>query len=71
DEYCADTTELIKRRLDDAGRFAEEYAVRWQDGIDLVDIDKLNEMVVTGIETASKEAFDTAVENFRPKAPTP
>lgn len=69
DEYCSDTTELIKKRLTFAGGFAEEFAERWQDGIDLTEFDELNGTVITEIGTASKEAFDTAVDNFRPKAP--
>lgn len=71
DEYCRDTTELIKRRLTFAGNFAEEFADRWQDGIDLTEFNELNDMAVSEIKTASKEAFDTATDNFRPKAPTP
>ncbi|MDQ2636829.1 MAG: hypothetical protein M3Y83_08145 [Actinomycetota bacterium] len=71
DEYCADTTEIIKDRLTFAGGFVDAFADRWQDGIDLTEFNELNDMVVTEIKTASKEAIDKATENFRPKAPTP
>ncbi len=71
DEFCADTTELIKKRLDFAHAFGSDYAARWDDGIDLDDFNYLNDKMAAEVKTATKEAFDTATENFRPKMPGP
>ncbi|MGE2727726.1 hypothetical protein [Mycolicibacterium pulveris] len=71
DEYCADTTQFVKNRLTFAGQFVEEFTERWKDGLDLAEIDQLNDMLIAEAKTASKQALDAATENFRPKAPTP
>lgn len=71
DEFCADTTRLIKGRLDDAYDFGADYAARWENGIDLDDFDHLNGRFAEMAKTAAKESFDAATENFRPKTPTP
>ena len=71
DEYCADTTGLIKKNLDAAHLFGCEFIARWEDGIDLNDANYLNDKFAAGMKTASKEAFDVMTENFRPKMPSP
>jgi hypothetical protein len=71
DEFCSDTTDLIKKRLDDAHKLGCDFGARWDDGIDLADFNYLNDEVAADAKKAVKEAFDTATENFRPKSPTP
>jgi hypothetical protein len=71
DEFCSDTTELIKKRLDDAHELGCDFGARWDDGIDLDDFNYLNDKLAADMKKAVKEAFDTATDNFRPKTPTP
>jgi hypothetical protein len=71
DEFCFDTTKLIKDRLDDAHELGCDFGARWDDGIDLDDFNYLNDKFAAKAKKAVKDAFDTATENFRPKSPTP
>jgi hypothetical protein len=71
DEFCSDTTNLVKDRLDDAHELGCDFGARWDDGIDLDDFKYLNDKFAADVKKAVKDAFDTATENFRPKSPTP
>jgi hypothetical protein len=71
DEMCADTTDLLKDRLDFAFDFAGDYANKWKDGIDLLDFQQLAETAGDDVKDFSIKAFDKATENFRPKPATP
>ncbi len=66
-EYASDATEWLKKRFDFANDFSQEFAERWKDGLDLAEIDELNDMITAEVKTAGKEALDTATDNFRPQ----
>jgi hypothetical protein len=71
DEMCADTTDLLKNRLDFAFDFAGDYAHKWKDGIDLHDFQELAQTAGDDVKDFSIEAFDKVTDDFRPKPVTP
>ena len=67
DEMCHDTNDLIDEGLDIANELFADYSYRWNDGIDADDFNALTNHMSYRLRQYTKDIFDTATSNFRPK----